>query len=80
VLVASRRFDWSRSRKTKGSLADTLIRRVEHRAGSQGGGSGCDRPEIQVFSRLDIGHKDFHCAQFVNCRPFGTHHELVRMC
>ena len=24
VLVASRRFDWLRSRKTKGSLADTL--------------------------------------------------------
>jgi hypothetical protein len=27
---------------------------------------------------LDIRHKDFHGAQFVNCRPFGTHHELVR--
>ena len=57
-----------------------LMRRVEQRAGPNGGGSGSDRPEIQVFSRLDIGHKDFHGAQFVNCRPFGTHHEQVRMC
>ena len=57
-----------------------LMRRVEQRAGPKGGGRGSDRPEIQVFSRLDIGHKDFHGAQFVNCRPFGTHHEQVRMC
>ncbi len=57
-----------------------LMRRVEQRAGTQGGGRGCKRPEVQVFSRLDIRHKYFHCAQFVNCRPFGTHHELVRMC
>ena len=54
-----------------------LMRRVEQRAGPKGGGRGRDRPEIQVFSRLDIGHKDFHGAQFVNCRPFGTHHEQV---
>ncbi len=32
-----------------------LMRRVEQRAGTQGGGSGRDRPEIQVFSRLDLG-------------------------
>jgi len=57
-----------------------LMRRVEQRAGPKGGGRGSERPEIQVFSRLDIGHKDFHGAQFVNCRPFGTHHEQVRMC
>jgi hypothetical protein len=180
VLVASRRFDWSRSRKTKGSLADTLqcniwrraqtphrmthslhggdngtgqfngftalgksigtpnatdedlayvaehpvlkyfraklanflndfrradwfgrlglpvsngrhnqlsksqvrrlMRRVEQRVGFQGGGRGSERPEVQVFSRLDIGHKDFLGQQFVNCRPFGTHHEEVCMC
>jgi hypothetical protein len=57
-----------------------LMRRVEQRAGTQGGGRGRERPEIQVFSLLGIGHKDFHCAQFFNCRPFGTHHELVQMC
>jgi hypothetical protein len=57
-----------------------LMRRVEQRAGTKGGGRGHERPEVQVFSRLDMRHKDFHCAQFVNCRPFGTHHELVRMC
>jgi hypothetical protein len=62
------------------SQVQRLMRRVEQRAGTQGGGRGRDRPEIQVFSRLDIGHKDFHGAQFVNCRPFGIHHEQVRMC
>ena len=36
-------------------------------------------PEIQVFSRLDIGHKDFLGLQFVNCRPFRSHHKHVRM-
>ncbi len=55
------------------------MRRVEQRAGPKGGGCCLERPEIQVLSRLDIGHKDFHGAQFVNCRPFWTHHELVRM-
>ncbi len=40
------------------------MRRVEQRAGPKGGGR--ERPEIQFFSRLDIGHKDFHGAQFVN--------------
>jgi hypothetical protein len=25
---------------------------------------------MQVFIRLDIGHKDFFGEQFVNCRPF----------
>ena len=57
-----------------------LMRRVEHRAGPKGGGRGRERPEVQVFSRLDIGHKDFLGAQFVNCRPFGTHHEQVLTC
>jgi hypothetical protein len=47
--------------------------------GHQGGGRGSERPEIQVFSRLDIGHKDFFGEQFVNCRPFRSHHEEVRM-
>jgi hypothetical protein len=55
------------------------MRRVQRRLGHQGGGSGRDRPEIQVFSRLDIGHKDFFGEQFVNCRPFRSHHEQVRM-
>jgi hypothetical protein len=51
-----------------------LMLRLEQRAGTQGGGRGRELPEIQVFSRLEIGHKDFHGEQFVNCRPFGTHH------
>ena len=54
------------------------MRRVQQRI-SHHGGSGRDRPEIQVFSRLDIGHKDFFGEQFVNCRPFRSHHEEVRM-
>ena len=57
-----------------------LIRRVEQRVGFRGGGRGSERPEVQVFSRLDIGHKDFLGEQFVNCRPFVTHHEQVLMC
>ena len=56
-----------------------LLRRVQRRMGHQDGGRGRDRPEIQVFSRLDIGHKDFLGEQFVNCRPFRSHHEQVRM-
>jgi len=56
-----------------------LMRRVQQQSGLQGGGRGLERPEIQVFSRLDIGHKDFFGAQFVNCRPFRSHHEQVRM-
>ena len=36
-----------------------LMRRVLKRSGFRGGGRGHERPEIQVFSRLDIGHKDF---------------------
>jgi hypothetical protein len=31
------------------------------------------------FSRLDIGHKDFLGEQFVNRRPFSSHHAQVRM-
>jgi hypothetical protein len=55
------------------------MRRVQQRFTRKGGGRGGDRPEIQVFSRLDIGHKDFFGEQFVNCRPFRSHHEQVRM-
>ncbi len=47
--------------------------------GHQDGVRGRDMPEIQVFRRLDIGHKDFFGEQFVNCRPFRSHHEQVRM-
>ena len=54
------------------------MRRVQHHTGHQGGGSGKDRAKIQVFSRLDIGHKDFFDYPFVNCRPFPSHHK-VRM-
>ncbi len=57
-----------------------LMRRVEQRACPHGGGRGGERPEVQVFSRLDIGHKDFLGAQFVNCRPFWTHHKQVLIC
>ena len=35
--------------------------------------------EIHVFSRLDIGLKDFFGCQFVNCKPFRSHHNDVRM-
>ena len=55
-----------------------LMRRVQRRMSSEGG-RGRERPEIQVFSRLDIGHKDFLGEQFVNCRPFKSHHEQVLM-
>ena len=54
------------------------MRPVQHRTGHQGGGSGKDRAKIQVFSRLDIGHKDFFGDHLVNCRPFPSHHK-VRM-
>ncbi len=36
-----------------------LMLRVEQRAGPTGVGRGRERPKVQVFSRLDIGHKDF---------------------
>jgi len=45
-----------------------LMRRVLQQSGPKGGGRCRERPEIQVFSRLDIGHKDFLGEQFVNCR------------
>ena len=63
----------------RGSQIRRLMRRVQRRLGHQNGGRGRERPEIQVFSRLDIGHKDFFGEQFVNCRPFRSHHEQVRM-
>jgi hypothetical protein len=55
------------------------MRRVQRRAGE--GGSGCDWPENQVVSRLNVGHKDFLCEQFVNCLPslLQSHHAHVRM-
>jgi len=62
-----------------GSHVRRLLRRVQQRAGARGGGRGGERPEIYVFSRLDIGHKDFFGEQFVNCRPFRSHHDQVRM-
>ena len=52
---------------------------MQHWNGYRGGGSGNDRAEIQVFSRLDIGHRDFFGCQFVNCKPFPSHHDVVRM-
>jgi hypothetical protein len=42
-------------------------------------GPGRKRPGINVFARLDIGHKDFFGKQFVNCRPLRSHHKDVRM-
>ena len=59
-----------------------LLRRVLQRPRRpQGGGRKChtSRPEIQVFSRLDIGHKDFLGEQYVNCRWSRSHHTDVRM-
>ena len=85
-----RRADWfdrfglpvsnGRHNQLSKSQVRLLMRRVEQRACPQGGGRGGERPEVQVFSRLDIGHKDFLGEQFVNCRPFGTHHEQVLIC
>jgi len=85
-----RRPDWfvrfglpvsnGRHNQLSGSQVRLLMRRVEHQSGHNGGGSGRYRPEVQVFSRLDIRHKDFPGEQFVNCRPFGTHHEQVQKC
>ena len=84
-----RRADWfgrfglpvsnGRHNQLSASQVRRLMRRVEQRACPQGGGRGRERPELQVFSRLDIGQKDFLGKQFVNCRPFGTHHEQVLM-
>ena len=70
VLLASRRYDGSTSRKTKGSMADSCLLCA---------GRGSERPEIQVFSRLDIWHKDFLGKQFVNCRWSRSHHTDVLM-
>jgi hypothetical protein len=61
------------------SQVQRLMWRVEQRAGPKGGGRGREWSEVQVFSHLDIGHKDFLGEQFVNCRPFETHHESVLM-
>ncbi len=55
------------------------MRRVLQQSCQQGGRRGSERPEIQVFSRLDIGHKDFLGEQFVNCRWSRRHHVDVQM-
>ncbi len=80
-------FDWfelpvsnGRHNQLSESQVGRLMKRVEQRTDFQGGGRGRERPEIQIFSRLDIGHKDFLGEQFVNSRPLGTHHEQVCMC
>jgi hypothetical protein len=57
-----------------------LMRRVEQRADTLGGGRGRERTDVLVFCRLVFGHKDFLGEQFVNCRPFGSHHEQVQKC
>jgi hypothetical protein len=44
-----------------------LMRLVLQQSGQQGHGRGRERPEIQVFSRLDIWHKYFLGEHFVNC-------------
>ena len=57
-----------------------LMRRVHWQQKiSYCGGRGRYRLEVQIFSSLDIGYK--HCLgnKFVNCRPFGSHHEHVRL-
>ncbi len=60
-----RRPDWftrfglpvsnGRHNQLSGNQVQRLMRRVEQRTVPKGGGSGRDRPEIQAFSRLDIG-------------------------
>ena len=61
----------------EGSDVRRLIGRLQQRIGDRGRGK--ERGEIQVFSRLDIGHKDFFGEQFVNCKPLLSHHKDVRM-
>jgi hypothetical protein len=56
------------------------MRRVEERTDFQGGERCRELPEVQVFNLLDMEHKDFLGEQFVNCWPFGTHHEQLCMC
>ena len=57
-----------------------LVRRVQNiEGGDNRGGRGHKRTGINVFARLDIGHKDFFGDQFVNCRPLRSHHQDVRM-
>ena len=40
-------------------------------------------PQFKILaasvSGCRFGHTDFFGEQFVNCRPFGSHHEQVRM-
>ena len=38
-----------------------------------------ERPEICVFSRLEIGHKEYSGRQFVYCKPFKEFHDDLRM-
>ena len=65
--------------KLFGSDIRRLMRRVQNVAGDDNrGGRGHKRAGINVFARLDIGHKDFFGKQFINCRPFRSHHK-VRM-
>ena len=37
------------------------------------------RPEICVYSRLEIGHKDYAGSQYVYCKPFKKFHKDLRM-
>jgi hypothetical protein len=37
------------------------------------------RPKICVYSRLEIGHKDYVGSQYVYCQPFKTFHTSLRM-
>jgi hypothetical protein len=38
-----------------------------------------ERPEICVYSRLEIGHKDYSGRQFVYCKLFKEFHDDLRM-
>ena len=60
-----------------GSDIRQLLRRVQHWHGYLGGGSGNDRAEIQVYSRLDIGQKDFFA---INLSAAGPQAFQVSMC
>ncbi len=37
------------------------------------------RPEISVYSRLEIGHKGYAGRQFVYCKPFKKYHHDLRI-
>ena len=51
---------------------------VGARSGSNPGPLGSEPSALTNCASCPLGHKDFFGEQFVNCRPFRSHHEQVR--